>query len=65
MWDRYDPRSTDDRDRGDIGVRSRGSRGGSSERDRAADRDPREVFTKDLDLPRVRKLAGRQGFEPR
>ena len=54
MWDRYDPRSTDDRDRSD-GDRNRGSRGGSSERDPAADRDSREVFTKDLDLPRGRE----------
>ena len=55
MWDRYDPRSSDDRDRDDFGDRSRGSRGGSSERDHAADRDPGDVFTKDLDLPRGRE----------
>lgn len=54
MWDRYDPRTTDDRDRGDAD-RNRGSRGGSSERDYEADRDPRDVFTKDLDLPRGRE----------
>jgi hypothetical protein len=52
MWDRYDPRSSNDRDRDDVDDRSRGSRGGSGERDHAADRDPRDVFTKDLDLPR-------------
>jgi hypothetical protein len=51
MWDRYDPRS-DDRVRGDIGDRNRGSRGGSGERDPGDDRDPRDVFTRDLDLPR-------------
>lgn len=55
MWDRYDPRSSDDRDRDDFGDRNRGSRGGSSERDHAADRDPRDVFTRDLDLPRCRE----------
>lgn len=48
MWDRDDPRSTDDRDRGDIGDRSRGA---SNDRDHVSDRDPRDVFTKDLDLP--------------
>jgi hypothetical protein len=54
MWDRYDPRSSDDRERGDIGDRSRGNRGGTSDRDRVDERDPRDVFTKDLDLPRGR-----------
>ena len=51
MWDRYDPRSSEDRDRGDSSDRSRGSRGGTGERD-LNERDPRDVFTKDLDLPR-------------
>src|SRR5688500_17679600 len=55
MWDRYDPRSSNDRDRDDVDDRSRGSRGGSGERDHAADRDTRDVFTKDLDLPRGRE----------
>ena len=32
-----------------------GSRGSSSERDRSEERDPRDVFTKDLDLPRGRE----------
>ena len=50
MWDRYDPRS-DDGDRSGWD-RNLGSRGGSSERDRSEDRDPRNVFTRDLDLPR-------------
>jgi len=54
MLDRYDPRSVDERDRGDIGDLSRGSRGGPSERDHVNDRDPRDVFTKNLDLPRTR-----------
>ena len=55
MWDRHDPRSPDDRERGDCGDRSRGSRGGTSERDRDEERDPRDVFTKELDLPRGRE----------
>jgi hypothetical protein len=55
MLDRYHPRSVDERDRGDIGVRSRGSRGGGSDRDHVDDRDPRDVFTEDLDLPRTRE----------
>ena len=55
MWDRYDARSSNDRDRYDFVERSRGSRGGSNERDHAADRDPRDVFMKDLDLPRGRE----------
>ena len=55
MWDRYDPRSTEDRDRGGSRDRSRGGRGGTSERDRNVQLDPREVFTKDLNLPRGRQ----------
>jgi len=55
MWDRYDPRSTEDRDREESGVQSRGSRGGTSDRDHNDDRDARDVFTKDLDLPRGRQ----------
>jgi hypothetical protein len=55
MFDRYDPRSSSERDRDDFSNRSRGSRGGSGERDHAADRDPRDVVTKDLDLPRGRE----------
>jgi hypothetical protein len=55
MWDRYDPRSDEGRDLGDSFDRSRGSRGGTSERDRNEERDPRDVFTKDLDLPRGRE----------
>jgi hypothetical protein len=55
MWDRYDPRSSDGRERDDLGDRSRGSRGGGTDRDQSGDRDPRDVFTKDLDLPRGRE----------
>jgi DNA-binding MarR family transcriptional regulator len=54
MWDRYDPRS-DDRDRGGSWDRSLGGRGGSSDRDRNEEGDPRDVFTKDLDLARGRE----------
>ena len=55
MWDRYDPRSTEDRDRGESCDRSRGSRGGRSERDRNDKCDSRDVFTRELDLPRSPK----------
>jgi hypothetical protein len=50
MWDRYDPRS-DERDRSESWDRSFGSRG-NSDRYRHEERDRRDVFTKDLDLPR-------------
>jgi DNA-binding MarR family transcriptional regulator len=52
MYDRYDPRSSDDRDRDESWQRSFGSRGGSTDRDHPEERHPRDVFTKDLDLPR-------------
>jgi hypothetical protein len=51
--DRYDPR--DVRDRTNTWDRESGSRGGTSERDRGEEGDPRDVFTKDLDLPRGRE----------
>jgi hypothetical protein len=51
MWDRYDPRDGQ-RDRSDGWDRDLGGRGSTSDRDRNHDRDPRDVFTKDLDLPR-------------
>ena len=51
MWDRYEPRD-DDRDRDSSWDRDLGGRGSTSDRDRDKDRDPRDVFTKDLDLPR-------------
>jgi hypothetical protein len=47
MFDRFDPRD-DDRDRG--GDRNRGSRGGGCSSD-DRDRDPHDVFVRDLDLP--------------
>ncbi len=52
MLDRYDPRLDDGRDRGGCWGRSFGSRGSAGERDREA--NPRDVFTRDLDLPRGR-----------
>ena len=52
MLDRHDPRSDDGRDRGDSWDRSFGSRGGAGERDR--DEHSRDVFTRNLDLPRGR-----------
>jgi hypothetical protein len=50
MWDRFDLLSAEARDRGGSCDRSRGSRSSSSDRER--DNDRRDVFTKDLDLPR-------------
>jgi len=55
MWDRYDARLIEDRDRQDSWDRSRGSRGGAGERDRNEEHDPRDVFTRNLDLPRGRE----------
>jgi hypothetical protein len=51
--DRYDPRDVGDR--AESWDRNVGNRGGTSERDRNDERDPRDVFTKDLDLPRTRE----------
>jgi hypothetical protein len=53
MLDRYDPRGSRDRDH--FGDRNRGSRGGISDRHEPSERDPRDVFTRDLDLPRSRE----------
>jgi hypothetical protein len=51
--DRYDPRDAGDREGSwDRGL---GSRGGTSERDRNDDREPRDIFTRNLDLPRGRE----------
>lgn len=50
---RYDPRDVGDR--ADSWDRNFGSRGGTSERDRNDERDPRDIFTRDLDLPRGRE----------
>ena len=46
MWDRYDPRSDDGRDRGDSWDRSFGSRGSASERDH--NEHSRDAVTGDL-----------------
>lgn len=54
MLDRYDPRWEGDRDREDSRDRDRGSRGSGHSHD-ARDHDPRDVFTKDLDVPRGRE----------
>jgi hypothetical protein len=61
MWDRYDPRSSDGRDRGDSYDRTRGTCDGSNDCDRTDERDPRDVFTKDVDLRRGRE---RQPWPP-
>ena len=52
MSDRYDTWREDDRDRGSAWDRSLGGRGSTSDRNRNVERDSRDVFTKDLDLPR-------------
>ena len=52
MFDRYDPRSDDSRDRSNPWERSCGSRGGGTERDR--EEHSRDVFTRGLDVPRGR-----------
>ena len=51
MLDRYDPRD-DERDRGSAWDRNLGGRGSTGDRNRNNERDPRDVFTRDLDLPR-------------
>lgn len=53
MWDRYDPRDHG-REGSESWDRGFGSRG-ASERDRNEVRDPRDVFTRDLDLPHGRE----------
>jgi len=53
MLDRYDPRSDDARDGGQSWDRSQGSCGAGDSQD-VRDRDPSDVFTRDLDLPRGR-----------
>jgi hypothetical protein len=53
MWATYDPRD-DDCGRNESWDRAFGSRA-SSDRDRHEGRGPRDVFTKDLDLPRGRE----------
>jgi hypothetical protein len=55
MFDRYDPRDGDGRDRAGSSDRSLGSRGGASDRNRSEESDPRDVFTRGLDLPRGRE----------
>ena len=53
MLDRYDPRWGEDlRDQDHDRDLSQGSRGGSSDSRERAAVDPRDVFTKDLTLPR-------------
>jgi DNA-binding MarR family transcriptional regulator len=54
MWDRYDLRSVD-RKHSRSWDGSVGGRGGNSDRERNEERNPRDVFTKDLDLPRGRE----------
>ncbi len=51
MWDRYDPRDSDQRDPGDRWDRPWASRGGRSEREDDRVLDPRDVFVRAVDLP--------------
>ncbi|MGH9384338.1 MAG: hypothetical protein ACRD2N_08655 [Vicinamibacterales bacterium] len=53
MWGQVRPQIG--RDQPGSWDRDHGSRSGSSERDRNEERDPRDVFTKDVDLPRRRE----------
>ena len=48
MWREHDPRDSD-RDRADL---SRGTRAGTGSDDAAGANDPRDPFTRDLELPR-------------
>jgi len=52
MWDSYDPRDDDPRERGDAWTRDLGGRGGRDDRDQDRPDDPRRVFVGELDLPR-------------
>lgn len=54
MWDRHDPREND-RDRNDGGERTLVGRGGNRDRNSRDERNPRDVFTRNLDLPRGRE----------
>jgi DNA-binding MarR family transcriptional regulator len=49
MWDGHDPRWAEDRGRGESCDRCRGAHSGTGDRDRE---DTRDVFTRELDLPR-------------
>jgi len=53
--ERYDPRWSDDRRRNDFVESRRGRNSGPSERDRHCEHNPRDVLTRDLDLPRSRQ----------
>lgn len=62
MWDRFEPR--DNRDGGSAWDRSLGNRGSTSDRNWSDECDPRDVFTKDLDLHEGAS-AGRFRTRPR
>ncbi len=55
MWDRYDPRSSDARDRDKFGDRDRGGRGAAAKRGHGGDRRFRDLFANYVDLPRARE----------
>ena len=52
MWDLYDPRDDDSRDREDPWARDLSGRGCRDDRNRDRPDDPRDVFVRELDLPR-------------
>ena len=52
MWELYDPRDDDSRERDDAWTRDLGGRGGRDDRDHGRPDDPRDVFLRELDLPR-------------
>jgi len=51
VWDRYDPRDGEQRDRDASWDHPRGNRGARSERDDDRVFDPRDVFVRAVDLP--------------
>ena len=52
MFDCFDPRWPEERDRDESSDRNRGSRGGTSDAPDLRERDPRDAFVRDLNLPR-------------
>lgn len=52
MWDVYDPRDDDPRDRDAPWARDLDGRGSRDDRNHDRPDDPRDVFVRELDLPR-------------
>jgi hypothetical protein len=53
MWNSYDPRDCDDRNGGGYSERTRGGRSGRTDRQDEQACDPRDVFVREVDLPRT------------